>query len=91
MSSLNSRTMPALSCPCWERDVAPLFCYLSSSRTIGDILSWAVERGLGRPLAKNQLAWLSFRGKIRFDVGTARWVRGSDRESLWGSLQQEAG
>ena len=79
--SLNSKMIPAMSCSCWGRDVAPLFCYLSSSRTIGDILFWAAERGLSRHLVKNQLAWLSFCGKVRFDVGTVQWMRGSDRVS----------
>ena len=81
------KRVPPVCSPVWEEITLPLFNYLSSPRTIDDIIEWAAIRGHTHEGANNMLAWLSFTGKAKHDDLSRRWMRGSNRESVlesWG-------
>jgi hypothetical protein len=79
--SENSQSIPVVSSSVWNESTVPLWKYLSSPRTIDEILEWADSQWCQRSFAKNMLAWLSVYGTVHFDVDSSKWMRGSDRES----------
>ena len=72
--------IPPIRSPSWERIVPPLFDYLSSARTIDEIVEWGAIEGHSHGMINNMLAYLSLAGRIRHDGASACWVRGGDRQ-----------
>ena len=85
--SETGRRVPPVLSPAWEEITRPLLGYLSSPRTIDDIIEWAAIRGRTHENVNNMLAWLSLAGKARHDALSRRWMRGSEPGSMlesWG-------
>ena len=74
--------VPPVRSPAWEEITLPLLGYLSSPKSIDDIIEWAAIRGHTHEGANNMLAWLSFVGKARYDRFSCRWMLGSDPGSV---------
>ena len=73
----SDKRIPPVRSSIWEAIVPPLLDYLSSSRSIDEIIEWSSIRGCSHSMANNMLAWLSFTGKARYDDFSCRWMWGS--------------
>jgi hypothetical protein len=90
LATWDDNRIPAVRDPMWERIVPPLFAYLATPRTIDEILEWGFRDERSTARINNMLAYLSFNGRARYDKPSARWMRGSDRQSClesWGCGQ----
>ena len=79
--------VPPVNSPIWEARTKSLFEYLSSPRSIDEIIEWAAVKERTHEWVNNMLAWLSLAGKARYDDLSCRWMLGSNRESVlesWG-------
>lgn len=81
LKSWADKRIPPVRSSIWEGIVPPLLDYLSSPRSIDEILEWGAIRGHSATLVNNMLAYLSFTGKVRHDGVFARWMHGSDYQS----------
>ena len=77
--------VPPVCSPIWEERTRSLLGYLSSPRSIDDIIEWVAVRERSHEWANNMLAWLSITGKAKYDRLSCRWRVGSDPESVMAS------
>jgi hypothetical protein len=75
------RRIPPVCSSLWDTLVLPLFDYLSSPRSIDDIIEWGAIRGHSHSMINNMLAFLSLVGKVRHDEASVCWMLGSERQS----------
>jgi len=85
LRSWADKRIPPVRSSLWEDRVPPLFDYLSSPRSIDEILEWGAIRGHSQALINNMLAFLSFTGRVRHDGFSARWMHGSDHQDCLGT------
>ena len=88
LRSWADKRIPPVRSSLWEDRVPPLFDYLSSPRSIDEILEWGAVRSHSTSRTCNMLAYLSFTGKVRHDGLTARWMHGSDCQSYLESRRE---
>ena len=90
LKSWADRRIPPVRSSIREGIVPPLFDYLSSPRSIDEIIEWGAIRGHSHSRINNMLAFLSFAGRVRHDEVSALWMHGSDYQSClesWGDHQ----
>jgi hypothetical protein len=66
--------IPRAKDPSWPARTAPLAAWIRSEpRSTPAIVAWCRSAGIGGTLARNLLAWLSWRGLVDFDHGARAW------------------
>lgn len=71
-------SVPPISSPMWAEKAPSLRSYLGYPKSIDEIVEWASRQCIPATTIKNVLAWLSFQGQAKYDVGSKCWVQGSD-------------
>ena len=93
LKSWADKRIPPVRSSIWEGIVPPLLDYLSSPRSIDEIIEWGAIRGLSHSRVNNMLAFLSFPGRARYDQAAVRWMQGAEYPSYlesWGDRKAVA-
>ena len=75
---LHLKDVPAACNPSWAALSRPMLAHLRQVRSVSidDLVAWGVEQKLGGAIARQTLAWLSFRDLVHYDDAERAWVPG---------------